>query len=137
MLITLICAAVLVVGIVSFIVNYKVFYDDVNLLYIIGVTFSVLGVIGVLCCGTLLITENINPELKYRKDEIEYEILQEQVDNGEYNSTTLTSNIISYNQKVTDYKERYDSPWVGWFYYEGCEKLPFVVVKGDEKCSEN
>ena len=140
MLIVIISVFTLAFGIVCLVLNensdkfksksVRVFlYKASDTIMTIGLIFTIFGAIANIFCFGFLIGNNINPELQYRKDEITYEILQEQVDNGDYNSTTLTSNIIEYNQKVTEYKDRYDSPWVGWFYYKDCEKLPFVEIR--------
>jgi hypothetical protein len=144
MLIFLICVATLIFGIVFAILSdnwYEIknerlrdFLSNISCAFdFLSVSGVVIGLLSTLICVLFLIGNNINPELKYRKDEITYEILQEQVDNGDYNSTTLTSDIIEYNQKVTEYKDKYDSPWVGWFYYKDCEKLPFVEIRETQK----
>lgn len=87
------------------------------------------GVFFVILCIILAGMSHTDVEYKYQKDYMEYEILQEQIDSGNYNSTTITSDIISYNQKVMDNRTYYNSPWIGLYYYEGCEKLPLLEIK--------
>ena len=130
MLVTLISLSVLVAGIICIILDRRYMFTD----WIVhtGVIATIIGAGLSFVCACMIIDTNINPELQYRQDEIEYEILQEQVDSGDYKSATLTSDIIEYNQRVTDYKERYNSPWIGWFYYKECEKLPFVEILSKE-----
>lgn len=72
---------------------------------------------------------HIDVEHQYQQDYMEYEILQEQIDSGNYTTITATSDIISYNQKVMNNRRYYNSPWVGLYYYDGCEKLPLLEIK--------
>ncbi len=127
MLILIISIVVLAVGIVFIrftLKNQK--YDSVECM---GAILSAIGGFSTVVFIVMTIMSHTNVGYQFQRDYIEYEILQEQIDSGNYNSTTITSDIISYNQKVMDNKRYYNSPWVGLYYYEGCEKLPLLEIK--------
>lgn len=126
MLILIISATIFLAGIVFTYFGFKNWNDGLE---IAGAFSLVLGGIVAAVCVVIAITSHIDVEYKYQKDYMEYEILQEQIDSGNYNSTTITSDIISYNQKVMSNKRYYNSPWIGLYYYEGCEKLPLLEMK--------
>lgn len=113
------------VGIVAVVMGCKNYQDGLE---IGGTVITVLGGTVITICIMVAIASHMNVEHKYQKDYMEYEILQEQIDSGRYNSTTITSEIISYNRKVMNYKKYYDSPWIGLYFYEGCEKLPLLEI---------
>lgn len=127
MLILIISIIVLIVGISLMFLGDKKYNDGI---VFCGSTFAALGGFFVILCITLAVMSHTGVEYKYQKDYMEYEILQEQIDSGNYNSITITSDIVSYNQKVMGYRTYYNSPWVGLYYYEGCGKLPLLEIKG-------
>lgn len=126
MLILIISIIILVTGIVFLYLSFK---NQKDVLVFIGIALSVLGGIAAIICVTMVIMSHTYVEYQFQQDYMEYEILQEQIDSGNYNSTTITSDIISYNQKVTTNRTYYNSPWFGLYYYEGCEKLPLLEIK--------
>lgn len=101
----------------------------VNGYVFMGIALSGLGGIAVAICATLALLSHINVKHKYQKDYLEYEILQKQINSGKYNITTLTSEMILYNWKIMDNQRYYNSPWVGLYFYKGCEKLPLLEIK--------
>ena len=126
MLILIISMIIFIAGIVFMYFGLKNWNDGLG---IAGSFSLVIGGIVATVCVVMAITSHIDVEYKYQKDYMEYEILQEQIDSGNYNSITITSDIISYNKKVMNNKRYYNSPWIGLYYYEGCEKLPLLEVK--------
>lgn len=128
MLILIISMLVTVVGIIAIAIGCKNYQDGLE---IGGAIITTLGGIAIIVCITMAIASHINVEYKYQKDYMKYEILQEQIDSGRYDSTTITSEIISYNIQVMDYKKYYNSPWVGLYFYEGCEKLPLLEINNE------
>ena len=126
MLILIISIIVLIVGISLIFLGDKKYNDGI---VFCGSTCAALGGFFVILCIILAVMSHTEVEYKHQKDYMEYEILQEQIDSGNYNSTTITSDIVSYNQKVMDYRTYYNSPWFGLYFYEGCEKLPLIEIK--------
>lgn len=132
MLITIICVSVLALGIILFIWSdrFSIFSTIRYLFSRSGIACIVFGSIAVVICGVFIMYANINPQSRYTQDELEYQILQEQVDNMQCNDglnvALLTDRVIKYNQQVIDNRQNHDNPWVSWFYYTNCEKLPFV-----------
>lgn len=126
MLILIISIIILVTGIVLLYLSFK---NQKDVLVFIGAALLALGSIVAITCVTMVIMSHTDVEYQFQQDYMEYEILQEQIDSGNYNSTTITSDIISYNQKVTNNRIYYNSPWFGLYYYEGCEKLPLLEIK--------
>lgn len=128
---------ILIISILALIVGAVFIYCSIKArrmrtqdeLELTGVIFSVIGSIGTIICIVMIIISHINVEHQFQQDYIEYEILQEQIDSGNYNSITITSDIISYNQKVMNNRTYYNSPWIGLFYYKNCEKLPLLEIK--------
>ena len=126
MLILIISIIILAAGIVFIYLASKTWKDDLAL---IGAILSAIGGFFTVVFIVMTIMSHINVGYQFQRDYMEYEILQEQIDSGNYNSITITSDIISYNQKVMNNKRYYNSPWIGLYYYEGCEKLPLLEMK--------
>jgi len=118
--------SIIIGGIVFLIRYYKCIVRDV---FPLEFLFFAFGIFILIICLPITISAHIHPDFKYQQDYIEYEVLQEQIDSGTYNSITITSEIISYNQKVMGYKKYADSKWIGIFFYEGCENLPLLEIK--------
>ena len=126
MLILIISIIILVAGIVFTYLGFKTRKDGLEFT---GATLSAIGGFFTVVFIVMTIMSHTNVGYQFQRDYMEYEILQEQIDSGNYNSTTITSEIISYNQKVMDNRTYYNSPWIGLYYYEGCEKLPLLEIK--------
>lgn len=126
MLILIISILALVVGIVDRAIYSK---NRNDLIGGSGFLIMFIGIIVIFYSSILAIDAHIDAEYKYQKDYMEYEILQEQIDSGKYNTITTASDIISYNKRVMDSKKYHNSPWIGLFYYDGCEKLPLLEVR--------
>ena len=130
MLILIISIIALILGIALLFISFKT-YKDV-LIYttgVIGAILSFLGCLAAICCMVFAIKSHTNVEHKYQNDLAYYEFLQEQIDSDSDNVSITTSEMLSYNQYVMNNKRYYNSPWVGLYYYEGCEKLPLLEIK--------
>lgn len=130
MLILIISIIALILGIALICISFKT-YKDV-LMYITGVIggiLSYLAFIAAICCIVFAIKSHTDVERKYQNDLIYYEFLQEQIDSDNDNVSITTSEMLSYNHYVMENKRYYNSPWVGLYYYEGCEKLPLLEMK--------
>lgn len=126
MLILIISIIILAAGIAFTYLGFKTWKDGLEFT---GAILSAIGGFFTVVFIVMTIMSHTNVGYQFQRDYMEYEILQEQIDSGNYNSTTITSDIVSYNQKVMDYRTHYNSPWVGLYYYEGCEKLPLLEIK--------
>ena len=126
MLILIISILLLIIGLVIWKIGKKKYRDGIEFG---GIIVSIFSAIAVVVCIVLTMTSHINIENQYQKDYMEYEILQAQMDSEESNKVTIASEVISYNRKVMDYQKYYSSPWIGLYYYDGCETLPLLNIE--------
>lgn len=126
MLILIISILLLIMGLVIWKIGKKKYRDGIEFS---GIIITIFSAIAVMICVALTMASHINVENQYQKDYMEYEILQAHIDSEEYNKVTIASEVISYNRKVMDNRKYYNSPWIGLYYYEGCETLPLLDMK--------
>lgn len=109
--------------------NSKPYADSEWRLDIGALLMAINAAIGVII-GTIIIVNTIAPEHKFEQDMIEYNVLQYEEENG---YISFAEDVVDYNHKVNNYKKWANNPWVNWFYYDGCEDLPYYELKGVNK----
>lgn len=129
MLITLICVAVFVIGLLLMILfrNYYRGWRDV--LQVIGSISTVVGIFAIISVSIFLLVEHVNPTSRHLKAlatrDSYVRILES--NNSLYMNTDFYDSVIEWNKEIYDYQIWGDNIWTNWFWdkevYEGLEPI--------------
>ena len=130
MIITLICFAVIIVGIALVIIGNRV--DDWNTsenLKLIGCMVIIIGIFASLIAVGFIIGNVTTCELDYQNFLHEKEILEYRIEHMEENITgneMLYNDIVEFNNKLRSVKKWVSNPWTNWFNNQNVASIDYI-----------
>lgn len=119
MLLVLIFTACLAIGILLRLILVEYKNDDCT--FFAQVSFMLVGVVGLICMGTVILYSHISAEEIIVKNQIEYESIIAEVhaidsDNEDVSKVQVIKDVKEWNQDVHSSKYWASSPWTNWCY---------------------
>lgn len=119
MLLVLIFTACLAIGILLRLILVEYKNDDCT--FFAQVSFMLVGLVGLICMGTVILYSHISAEEIIVKNQIEYESIIAEVhaidsDNEDVSKVQVIKDVKAWNQDVHSSKYWASSPWTNWCY---------------------
>lgn len=128
MIITLIAVALIIVGIIGYIVFFKLWSDCG---FFISVISIILGAIVLLTSLCFIGKAQINKDIKYENKLYEREVLVYRIENEDAHTTgneLLYRDIVDFNNGLRATKKWANNPWTSWFFNEDIATIDYIEI---------
>ena len=126
MIITIICAIVLIVGIIL----YNILDVDDHWLHIVLTAF---GATGIFICIIIIITVQIHAEEDYQNKLHEREVIEYRIKHTQDNivgNEMLYNDIVEFNNSLRSDKKWANNPWTSWFNNAKIASIDYIELPG-------
>ena len=136
MIITLISLALLIVGIVLFVVDdkFNIGYSVGDLVDVVKIMCTVLGAFATLLCVTFGLANVIAYDIDYQDMLSQKEMLEYRIEHMEENITgneMLYNDIVEFNNALRFEKKWANNPWTSWFNNQDIASIDYVELDKD------
>ena len=132
MIITLICLALFVIGVVLLIIAVSNDWDDDIIQWFIALPTGI-ALVATVVCGVSILTTKVGRNIEYEKklherNMLVYRLEQAEEDNNIVEYAELYNDIVCFNNSIRKTKAWHDNPWVNWFYNPLLADLEYIEV---------
>jgi hypothetical protein len=134
MIITLICLALIVAGIIFVIIDSNVSFKKwktQDCIEILKITCLIIGGMATIVVGTLVLVNACNYDIEYKNAIHQREMLEYRIDRMEDNITgneMLYNDIVTFNNMLRSEKKWALNPWTSWFNNAKIATIDYIEI---------